>query len=82
MTISLFFSTLISLQDKWNHMLAVVLGGKKQQEKKKRGKFEDDVQLEEEQSRADKAAKNWFGKNKSHRVIYRLCCFSPTSVLI
>lgn len=77
MTISLFFSTLISLEDKWNHMLAVVLGGKKtEQEKKKTGKFWDDEQDEEEQSRAEGAGKNWFGKNTSHIVILSASYFS------
>lgn len=36
MTISLFFLTLISLEDKWNHMLAAVLGEKTEQKKKKK----------------------------------------------
>lgn len=49
MTISLFFLTLISLEDKWNHMLAVVLGEKTKQQKKKRGNFQDSAQDREEQ---------------------------------
>lgn len=63
MTISLFFSTLISLEDKWNHMLAAVLGEKTKQKtkKKKKGEFWDDAQDEEEQRRADRADKNEFG---------------------
>lgn len=39
MTISLFFLTLISLEDKWNHMLAAVLGEKTEQKKKKEATF-------------------------------------------
>lgn len=33
MTISLFFWTLISLEDKWNHMLAAIRGENTEQKK-------------------------------------------------
>lgn len=39
MTSTLFFFTVISLEDKWNHMLAAVRGRKMEQEGKKEGSF-------------------------------------------
>lgn len=39
MTSTLFFLTAISLEDKWNHMLAAVLGRKMEQGGKKEGSF-------------------------------------------
>lgn len=81
MTISLFFSTLISLEDKWNHMLALVLG-----EKKNRAREEENRQVlgwwedEEEQSRADRADRNWFSKNTSYIIILSTSYFSSSVV--
>lgn len=39
MTSTLFFLTVISLEDKWNHMLAAVLGRKMEQEGGVEGSF-------------------------------------------
>lgn len=48
MTISLFFSTVISLEGNRNHMLAAVWEGKTEQKKKEKKTFQDDAQDEKE----------------------------------